>query len=157
MDEGLVSDKKVVVPSWRRLIGFPGAVGTILGLTGALIWQHMAEPAMNSEDSLGLLILYTVVALPLGLIASWALLAWATNAWRAPTVTFAGSLVAWCVQMIIQEVAHVKHAPPLVVALVWGAGFAAVAVACLPDLRRGIRIPVTAVLLVPVVVNHLMH
>lgn len=157
MGERLVSDKRVEVPSRRRLIWFPGAVGTVLGLIGALIWWEILDPANNTEDRLGMLFLYVVIGVPLGLVASWAVLAWATNAWMAPAVTFAGSLVAWCTQMVIQDAVHVRHAPPLVVALIWGAGFAAVAVACLPGLRRAIRIVVVAVLVVPVVANQLLH
>jgi hypothetical protein len=142
---------------WAWMVGFPAAFGGFLGWLGGTLWWRALgpgsqcgpdRPSGDSADCLGVALFVWPVALLLGLAVSWAVLAWATNAWAAPTMTFGGSLAAGYLVAAYQDVAGgPAPASPWVTAAAWGVCYGAVGVACLPGLRRGVRVLVAVILL----------
>lgn len=108
-------------------------------------------------DCVGIAFVVLPLALVVGIGVSWAVLAWATNAWVAPTVTLGGSAAAGYVVAVYQDVvAGGDPAPPAMTAAAWGLCYGAVGIACLPRLSRTIRGLLVAGLLAPAVV-YLLH
>jgi len=144
--------------SWAWMVAFPAAVGAFLGWLGGTLWWRLAGPegrcsrSGEGDDCIGGLFLLPV-ALALGVAVSWAVLAWAMNAWMAPTVTLGGSAAAgYLVGVYLHVVSGPDPAPPWVMLTAWGLCYGAVGLACFPGLGRAVRGLVVAVLVTPVTV-----
>jgi hypothetical protein len=93
-------------------------------------------------DCLSGVVLY-VASIPVLAAVTWVLLAFAVGAWRAPTITVAGGwLSVYGLTLYSKLASNGADAPTWAAAAIGGLGFAAVALACIPGLRRTSRIAV---------------
>jgi len=141
------------------MVGFPAVFGAVLGGLGGALWWQVAGPGGvcdsgdDNNECLSYFFLLPVV-LVLGIGISWVILALATNAWMAPTITLGGSAAATYCLSFYQSITPVGHtAPPMFVAVDWALCYGTVAFACLPGLSRIVRGVVIVLLLLPALAN----
>ncbi len=129
--------------STTRLVLFPAAVGAVAAGVATAVWVSAGDgcAAAAGTDCVGTALLLPVVGIPVGVLVTWAVLAWGVGAWRAPTITLAGGAVT-AYGLVLSRAGD----SPWVAAVIGGSAFAGVAVACLPGLARPVRWAVAVLL-----------
>jgi hypothetical protein len=135
--------------SARWLIGFPAGVGALVAAVMVAIGNGLQDcrDVDESRVCLGNVIFFVTAGIPAAIVVTWLVLALGTDRWRAPVVTIAGGWLAsigWSLSSTLVDVGPNAPTPVWLAAVAGGAGFGAVALACVPGLRRSARICVIA-------------